>query len=729
MPAASPAGIVMPTTVNIKRQTDIPDSLLQDMLAEDERRLAVLMRTYNPITGKDAPGMRFEFLLSDFLDGRTLYMPVEMLAEPFIKVLINCGSFDLYINRYLPDDGDYNQQREAVMRHFIWLRCKHDFLFFAGAFAKIKNKDGGPDINFKLRPAQLKLLAVLEDMRKKRLPIRVILLKCRQWGGSTLTDIYMGWIQIFWKTNWNSNIVGHQSTSASNVFAMYEKLITNVPDWLFFGLGEEYPADLKKFSGVGTTQNIKRMNPRQCNIQTGSARNPDSARSTDAAMIHLTEEAFFPETQEWTPQKVVTSVISSVSKTAPLSFIVRESTPNGKNSFYDAWQDTKKVDPKTGRKLSAYTGVFVAWFEIEKYLIPMTEDERADFIIELWRNRNDKQNHGDYFWWLWTKGATVEGIKWYQTALGEMTSLEDMQQEYPSDDIEAFRFSGNIVFDSYRVDELEKDCDIPIFEGDIEGDSLLPENIACMDNIRLVERAGGPLRIWELPDDTEVVVNRYLAAVDIGGAHKTSDFHDIVVFDRYDLMYGGVEKVVAEWHGHCDPDQLAMRCAQIAHFYNDAYLVVENNTAYSKMNNTEGDVSQLLFPILLPLYDNLYSGNTSKLLKHRQKETKWGINTNVSTKPAFIKHYVKVVRQHAYIESEKEALVEMGYYLFFPEKGQYGAAPGYHDDRVMARAIGLFVSKLDMDAPYIEYQKSFEELRQERIRAMQERPPVEVGAL
>lgn len=719
-------------------QEKMPPTLLEKILAENEKRLAALHENYNPVTGEKAPGLRAELHIADFLGGRPQFIPVEMLGEDFILALFKCGSFNAYIEKYLLDEQQNtpnNLQRETVIRTYIRLRCKYDFYFFAGCYAKIKNKEGGADINFRLRPAQLKLARIFEDMRLRGVPIRVILLKCRQWGGSTLTDIYMGWIQIFWKTNWNSNIVGHQSTSASNVFAMYEKLIANVPDWLFFDLGEEYPENLKKFEGKGTTQNIKRMVPRACDIQTGSARNPESARSTDVAMAHITEEAFFPDTEQWHPKDIVRSVISSISKTAPYTFIVRESTPNGKNAFYDAWMEAKK-----GK--SSYVPVFVPWFEIETYIVHMTEDERADFIISLWQNRNDKKNHGDYFWWLWRQGATIEGIKWYQVALADMSSLEDMQQEYPSDDIEAFRHSGNIVFDSYKVDFLEKDCDTPIFIGDIEGDSTDPTLITtnnknkatstpqCMLSLRLVESAGGPLHIWDYPDTSEDVRNRYIVAVDIGGAHRTSDFHDIVVLDRYDLMYGGCECVVAEWHGHCEPDQLAMRCAQIAKFYNNAYLVVENNTAYSKMNNTEGDVSQLFFPILLPLYDNLYSNNQSKTLKHRQTETKWGYNTNRSTKPALIKHYVSVVNKQQYIEREREALIEMGYFLFYPDKnGVYGAAPGYHDDRIMARAIALYVSRFDMDNPFIVHDKTLEDMRQDLNRRLTEQKPTEAGTL
>lgn len=702
---------------------------LEIILAENQKRLDVLQRRYNPVTGQDAPGMRFETFIADFLGGEKLFLPVEMLMEPFIVALLNCGSFQEYIHKFLPKDGDYNTQREAVLRNFIRLRCKYDFYFFAYAYARIKNKDGGPDIPFYLRPAQVKLVKVFERLRKKDLAILVILLKCRQWGGSTATDIYMGWIQLFWKTNWNSNIVGHMSTSAANVFAMYEKLINNIPIWLFYDLGEEYPTDIKKFAGVGTTQNIKEMVPRHCKIQTGSARNPESTRSADAAMVHLTEEAFFPSTTQWTPQQVVNAAISSVNVETPLTFIVRESTPNGKNEFYDEWQKTKQQDDETGEPLSAYTAVFVAWFEIETYLSPMTEEERANFVIELYRRRNDTKNHGDYFWWLWKKGATLEGIKWYKNKLKSMSSLENMQQEYPSDDIEAFRFGGNIVFDAYQLEELVKDCAIPEFIGDIEGDSVLPENKACMNNIRLVAKAGGPLSIWEYPDTSEKVNNRYLVAVDIGGARQTSDYHDIVVIDRYDLMFGGVPAIVAEWHGHAPADQLAMRCAQIAAFYNNAFLAVENNTAYSKMNKTEGEISELFFPILVELYTNLYSGNKSKTLKRRQKETKWGFHTGRNNKPAIIQNYQHILREHGYIEREVEATIEMSYYIFYPEKGEYGGAPGYHDDRVMARAIGLWISAFDMDAPSIVTQKSPEQLRQEEVSKLSSSTSPVIGNL
>lgn len=716
---------VAKSSLKVRPQQQISDKKLKEILAEDKRRLKSLLASYRPITGENAPGLRFECVITDFLNGKKLWLPVEMLKEKKFCAIIKCGSIEAFCDKYMPD-FDKEKARDAVFRYLIRLRCKHDFYFFAYAYARIKNKDGGEDIPFLLNHAQLGLTKEFESQRLhgELGSILVILLKCRQWGGSTDTDIYMGWIQIFWMINWNSNIIGHQSSSSTQVFDMYEKLMNAIPTWLFYDIGEPFKEDPRKLRTSSTQNNIKYLIPRSCKIQTGSARNPESCRSADAAMAHITEEAFFPNTTEWTPQKVINAAVSSIRVTVPLTFIVRESTPNGReNEFHDEWVRANSFD-KDGKRLSIYKPYFVPWFHIEKYILPFkTEQEKIDFVIWLYKNREDEQYHGSYFWWLWEiKGATLEGIHWYVNECKKYNDLDGMRQEYPSDDVEAFLFSGTTVFDPYKLKEMEEDCKgiEPIMVGDIEGDSYDAADDACMDNIRFIERSGGPLKVWAGPDNSEIVRHRYIVACDIGGSHKTSDFSDIVVLDRYDEIYGGVPEIVAEWHGHCDADQLAMRCAQIAHFYNDAYLVIENNTAYSRMNNTEGNQSELFFPILLPLYNNLYSASQSKLKKVKNIEMKWGFNTNKNTKVAVVKTMARIIRDGGYMERELAAIDECTYFLYYKQNDCYGAVAGKHDDRVMARAIALYVEK-DMPAPEIVPFRSKAEIERERLR---NRPPV-----
>ena len=716
---------VAKSSLEVRPQQQISDKKLKEILAENTRRLESLLASYRPITGENAPGLRFECVITDFLNGKKLWLPVEMLKEKKFCAIIKCGSIEAFCEKYMPD-FDQEKARDAVFRYLIRLRCKHDFYFFAYAYARIKNKDGGEDIPFLLNHGQIGLTKEFERQRLHGVlgSILVILLKCRQWGGSTDTDVYMGWIQIFWMINWNSNIIGHQSSSATQVFDMYEKLMNAIPTWLFYDIGIPFKEDPRKLKTSSTQNNIKYLIPRDCKIQTGSARNPESCRSADAAMAHITEEAFFPNTTEWTPQKVINAAVSSIRVTVPLTFIVRESTPNGReNEFHDEWVRANSFD-KDGKRLSIYTPYFVPWFDIEKYILPFkTEQEKIDFVIWLYKNREDEQYHGSYFWWLWEiKGATLEGIHWYVNECKKYNDLDGMRQEYPSDDVEAFLFSGTTVFDPYKLKEMEEDCKgiEPIMVGDIEGDSYDAADDACMNNIRFVERSGGPLKVWAGPDNSEIVKHRYIVACDIGGSHKTSDFSDIVVFDRYDEIYGGVPELVAEWHGHCDADQLAMRCAQIAHFYNEAYLVIENNTAYSRMNNTEGNQSELFFPILLPLYDNLYSASQSKLKKVKNIEMKWGFNTNKNTKVAVVKTMARIIRDGGYMERELAAIDECTYFLYYKQNDCYGAVAGKHDDRVMARAIALYVEK-DMPAPEIVPFRSKAEIERERLR---NRPPV-----
>jgi hypothetical protein len=250
---------------------------------------------------------------------------------------------------------------------------------------------------------------------------------------------------------------------------------------------------------------------------------------------------------------------------------------------------------------------------------------------------------------------------------------------------------------------MRKFCKKAEFQGEIYG--AAPKGELAMEDLHLAPDVAGPLKIWEYPDKKSRLKNQYFVSVDIGGKYKTSDYSVITVLDRADMMCeDGVlnedagPRVVAEWYGHTDPDLLAIKCAQISAYYNGALLIVENNTAYSKLNNVDTDnVSELFFPILLPLYDNLYCHNRSELKKGQNTaEIKWGFNTNSSTKISIIKYMGQCIRDVLYVERERECLNECAVYMKYPN-GKYGAQAGKHDDRVMSRAIGLYVSRFEWD--------------------------------
>lgn len=691
------------------------------MIRTNKEREKELFVDYNPLTGEGAPGKRRKIQIDDLYLGNpgVLYLPIEMFSIGVIYRLWKCGSIEEFCYETY---GEYDEDlRSTVIEEFLRTWAKYDFYFFCYAYARIKNKEGGEDIPFKLRPAQVKLAKTFEKMRIEGKPIRVILLKCRQWGGSTLTQIYMAWIQLMWVKSWNSIIVGHQGDSAAEVKDMYVKLITQLPDFLFYETGVEYDDTQPKIKGGGTN-NLSLIPSRNCKIKTATAINPEGARGGDSAMAHCTEVAFWPKTEQRDPQKQIKSSCSGILM-KPYTIIVYESTPNGANFFKDEWDRANEKDDY-GNRVSAFEPVFVAWWEIEEYRI--RPDNLLEWACMLLDRKNDTKNKWDYLFHLWIIGATLEGIYWYHKKMSEYKDIQDMQQEYPSDPIEAFKYSGTAEFDIYKIEQQRKFCRKPIFQGDIYGDA--PKGELSMHNLRLVQENAGALKIWSMPDNSLRLKNRYFISVDIGGKYKTSDYSCITVLDRADMMGADGElnedagpTVVAEWWGHTDPDLLAIKCAQIAHYYNDGLLIIENNTAYSKLNDVDTDnVTELFFPILIPLYDNLYSRSRSELDKSgNHSENKYGFNTNKSTKVSIIKYMGQCVRDVLWIEREKGMLDELSYYMKFPN-GKYGAIPGKHDDRVMSRAIGLWVSRFEWDRYPVKLMPTEQEIMN-RKRQMQMR--------
>ena len=126
---------VAKSSLKVRPQQQISDKKLKELLEEDKRRLTSLLASYRPITGENAPGLRFECVIEDFLKGKKLWLPVEMLKEKKFCAIIKCGSISAFCEKYMPD-LDQEKARDAVFRYLIRLRCKHDFYFFAYAYAE-----------------------------------------------------------------------------------------------------------------------------------------------------------------------------------------------------------------------------------------------------------------------------------------------------------------------------------------------------------------------------------------------------------------------------------------------------------------------------------------------------------------------------------------------------------------------------------------------------------------
>lgn len=673
------------------------DITISKILQENERRRAIVFAPFNPITGEGSIGQRVAFTISDY-PIPTQYLPVEMMDEPFVKSLSKAGSVEAFIRDALMLPVT-DEARDKVVEEFIRIRQKHDYPFWAAMFAYIKRKGGGTDVLFRLNRPQRKLIKRLEKMRKAGKPIRLILLKARQWGGSTAIQIYMAWLQLVHEVGLNSLIIAHQGTGSDEIKDMFDRMIKSYPVEMLHELGDAYAPNEPKMVGVGKSGNIFRVPQRNCKIKIGTAERPNSCRGGDYNLVHLSEVALWKETDGKKPEDIVRSACSGILL-RPYTMIVYESTPNGVGNFFHK----EYLAAKKG--LSQFEAMFVAWFEIEQYELPFeNEAEKYEFAKKLFANRrneeikSDREEPGTYLWRLWEKGATLEAIHWYVSERSKYTNHGDMASEYPSDDIEAFTYSGRKVFSSEDVEQFRPACRAPRWIGEIYGSA--DEGEKAIEGLRFKKEADGRLFMWHDVErsDIEEVTDRYLVVVDVCKGHtKNADFADILVIDRLFMMDGEPPVVAAEWHGHIDMDKLAWKATQVAAYYNNALLVIESNTL--ETNNTKGEAEYILTLIHEVYGRQLYARKQSAEDIRQGLPKKYGYHTNPLTKKVVIYNLKVVIRERLYIEREEACLDEYLTYVE-TENNVFEAMEGYHDDRLMTRAIGMQVCYHEMELPRI----------------------------
>lgn len=629
------------------------------IIQENKVRREALLSPYDPISGLGSPIKRKNIVFSVGDMMMRWGVPIDMYEEN--KDLLDRLHKETQVESLLRNLGQTADSKSIAVfvRDLMSLRFKYDFEFWAISCAKIQDKVSKKSIPFKLNRAQRKVLARLERMRIKRIPIRLILLKARQWGGSTLIQVYMAWMQIIKKTGWHSAIVADVEDQARNIRGMYSRLAADYPK--VFG-----SVDFAPFEGSTKNRIIK---DRGCIIGVGSVQKPDSLRSFDFAMTHLSEVGLWKST----PQKSAEDLVQGIRATVPDepdTIAALESTAKGVgNFFHREWQAA--VEGKT-----AYDPVFVPWHEIERYQKPI--NDLHAFI---------KWVQSDvYASFLWSLGATLEGIKWYFD-FKSSENYDDwrMKSEFPSTAEEAFQSTGSRVFAPGYVQAARQNCSSPEFIGDLYAKSRRGK--AALENIEFQISDKGLFFIWAKPDKSIKVSNRYEVVVDIGGRTDKADWSVIRVLDRYWMSEGGKPEIVATWRGHIDQDLLAWKAAQIAKWYNNALLVVESNSLDTE--ETEGDHSLTILDEVVKYYPYIYARTDPEKIR-KGLPIKYGFQTNKATKPMVIDTLNSSIRDELYYERDLRACDEMDTYEI-KENGTYGAVEGCHDDMVMATAIGLHI--------------------------------------
>lgn len=612
-----------------------------------------------------------------------MQIPIEMESEPIVELLRQSGSMEKACKKMW--GASTEKLKIRLWRYFHKVRCKYDFEYWACTQIKIKIKGKGKRDYFVLNRAQRYYLSVLERLRKDGAPIYIILLKARQWGGSTLTQFYMMWIQKMHRKHWNSVIVGDVEKQSKVVLAMYEQACEEYDSFIDEGV----QTILKPYARAN---DVRVLEDRGCTISIGSMQKPNKIRSEDISMAHLTEVGIWKETEGKSPEDVIQSIEGSILPGA-YTMLVEESTAKGVGNYFHNTYTAAKAGENN------FTPVFIPWFMIDMYskkislLHESTTDEEYGEFVETMT---------EYEWSLWKLGATLEAINWYRKKSRGMDEWR-MKSEFPSTDIEAFQSTGRGYFKDAYLEECYCSCREPKIVGEIVSSANNLNKAQYLLNLRIEPNSKGNLKIWEDVDRSVDMRDRYVVCVDLGkGATDLADNSIACVFDRYWQQEGedGYPEVVAEWAGkEAETDLLAWKIAQIAAYYNNALLVIESNTIDSSKENR----FRAVLDEIKDYYPNIYKRSISnKTDIGNTGGFRYGWNTNHQSKEEICSDLGWALREGMYVERCREAVDEM---KIFERKadGSLGNVEGKHnhDDRVITRALGIHFCYKKMSAPHI----------------------------
>lgn len=678
-------------------------SAVEEILKENESRWSkITLVGIDQFTGKGMPRHDLLYEIPDY-PIKQQWLAKEVYDKKLFRDVKTLGSIKAYVEFantvHANKLGGEEITADQVIDRMNMIRLKNDPGYAFIVCYKILDKTSGKTIPYRLNYAQIITMEHLEKMRLDGVPIRIVLLKARQWGGSTLVQLYMAWIQIFKKEGWNSVILAQTKDTARRIKSMYTRVLKNFKAPMVFGVSEIKFSPKEGSAADSVITDAGGVEVRDNVITVASYENFESTRGANFAMMHGSEVAYWTETVGKSAEKLITNISSGMTL-EPMTLEVLESTANGMSGyFYDEYQLAK-----SGKSIRQ--ALFIPFYYILNDTIPFkTDGQRLEFASELLANRFDTHEtstseSGEYLYDLWRKGASLESIHWYVEKRKLFHDHASMASEAPADDVECFKHSGHSVFNQYLVDKYLKEyARDPIYTGEILADGKHPK-LANRDK-------DGLLWVWSYADVMKVE-DRYLVVVDVGGRSTKADFSVITVVDRMPLLFGGKMEVVARWRGHIRYDALALKAVLIARLYCNALLVFESNTFDKKKAEStefvqEGDHTRGILSTIEDEYENLYM-RTSTTPEDLRNGTfrKVGFQTNVKTKQDMVDLMVVSFEDNTrFLDPDKRVYAEMAIYEQ-REDGSYGNIAGRdnHDDILMTDMIANLVSD-QMPAPSV----------------------------
>lgn len=285
-----------------------------------------------------------------------------------------------------------------------------------------------------------------------------------------------------------------------------------------------------------------------------------------------------------------------------------------------------------------------------------TANGSGNFYHELWVGSQAGTNRFKGIFFPWSADGERDQ-EWYDMKAANMSSWQ-LHQEYPSFPEEAFIKSGNPVFDTSLLDEIET---MEPMRGYF--------HLYSTGNGEFHETENGEFAVWDFPRSDSL----YVIGADVAEGLSYGDFSSAHIIDATTGI------VVAHWHGRIEPDLFGELLSELGWWYNTALLGIESNNhglTTLKAAQKYG-------------YKNLY--RQRKLAMRRPEATEvLGWRTTATTKPLAIDELNAALRDSGIDLVDSRTIAELRTFVR-KENGKMQGSP--HDDRVISLAIAVQMLK------------------------------------
>src|SRR5579872_1517596 len=556
-------------------------------------------------------------------------------------------------------------------------KCANDARYYLENYHVIKPEDDAPHTLYPFWDSQEIFYAEIVSMQAAGKQVKVIILKARQLGISTLTQGLIFHKTIFTEAT-NTLIMAQDPGQADYLFNMSRTAYDYMPWWM---------KPEVRYAAKGRYMTFDRNDEFERSFHPGlkSEIFVEAANKTTGVAVGKSLRAVhLSELSDWkSDPKILTTQIFPTMNAKDL-LAVMESTARGKDNFwYDFWCDCIE-----GRQ--QWRPVFIPYFFVKKYSLPIEAGNTFKATDEEDAIRKKVLKRLKFY-------IPDETFNWRRAKLAEVIGLHGDEsyffQEYPGTNWqESFQGSGICAFPKRKLQIIRETLTAtPAWVGEIEykGDvrervRLLPctecdwvdnNTVAGDSYIPPQTTYGGRLHIWEFPDHGE----RYYIGGDVahGLEKKGADFSCAQVIKIGRGQEPDVQ--VAEWHGWILPSQFAYVLAALGYYYNQSEIAPEVN-----------DVGQQTFNEMFRVieYPDIFRWKHYDKVKHFITDT-FGWWTNSKTRDLIITKTREFVMQEKLVLRSDELIDQM---LDFGQADGDSRFEGQstHDDRVFALMIAVW---------------------------------------